>query len=127
MAQVFVGEALVGNDGVDQLKMFNQVAAPLLLLHVICMIPLQWLRDLSQKEKPRLIDGANAIQCVVLTRMALQALSCPNGTPLMTRCALAWSCSESAVARGAKVYACWVLRLGQLSVWCTQLAPPSCL
>lgn len=37
---LFVGEALVGNDGVDQLKEFNQS-----------------LMDLSQESNPRLIDG----------------------------------------------------------------------
>lgn len=37
---LFVGEALVGNDGVDQLVKFNQA-----------------LTDLSTSNKPRLIDG----------------------------------------------------------------------
>jgi len=42
---LFVGEALVGNDAVDQLKKFNQ-----------------WLLDLSTKTPPHLIDG------IVLTK-----------------------------------------------------------
>ena len=42
---LFVGEALVGNDGVDQLKAFNQALA-----------------DHSGQENPRLIDG------IVLTK-----------------------------------------------------------
>ena len=42
---LFVGEALVGNDGVDQLKTFNQALA-----------------DHSGQDNPRLIDG------IVLTK-----------------------------------------------------------
>ena len=42
---LFVGEALVGNDAVDQLKKFNE-----------------WLADLSTLAVPRLIDG------IVLTK-----------------------------------------------------------
>ena len=42
---LFVGEALVGNDGVDQLKAFNQALA-----------------DHSGQDNPRLIDG------IVLTK-----------------------------------------------------------
>jgi hypothetical protein len=35
---LFVGEALVGNDGIDQLTMFNKVVVPCLLSYTITFL-----------------------------------------------------------------------------------------
>lgn len=70
---LFVGEALVGNDAVDQLSKFNQVRFYIFSIFVqlqfcFCLnfshisiieaiLLLQKLADLSQSAAPRLIDG----------------------------------------------------------------------
>lgn len=71
---LFVGEALVGNDAVDQLSKFNQVTLDIqafdpLLSYYMSFLPLQnfeftkqhgvlqKLADLSTSPKPQLIDG----------------------------------------------------------------------
>lgn len=69
---LFVGEALVGNDAVDQLSKFNQVTSSFFLIQLnyypcyLYVIRFDWflilefvqkLGDLSPSPSPRLIDG----------------------------------------------------------------------
>ena len=63
---LFVGEALVGNEAVDQLKKFNQALA-----------------DFSMAENPRLIDGIlltkfdtidDKVSCVILEEVSSKSV-----------------------------------------------------
>mmetsp|Transcript_14974 Transcript_14974/g.20656 ORF Transcript_14974/g.20656 Transcript_14974/m.20656 type:complete len:255 (+) Transcript_14974:313-1077(+) len=65
---LFVGEALVGNDAVDQLNKFNS-----------------WLADLSTLQKPRLIDGIVLTKFDTVDEKVGAALSMvyESGAPIM--------------------------------------------
>lgn len=105
---LFVGEALVGNDAVDQLTKFNQRLA-----------------DLARTPTAQMIQG------LVLTKMdtiddkvcAATALGL-NVLGLLLRS----SGSSHIQAPNSILLTSWLLcRLGQPLAWCMSVEPPSCL